>query len=83
MLIANRTSCKRAIPLRLTRIAWQVARKHTSAGAIHKDPTHSPQAKQEAQEDEQKANDPRLKNVDDLIEDKFAVLKSSYDVPKV
>lgn len=30
----------------------------------------------------QHAKDPRLSNVDDLIEDEFAVLKSSYEAPK-
>lgn len=31
---------------------------------------------------QQQAKDPRLSNVSDLIEDEFAVLKSSYQVPK-
>lgn len=82
MLIAYRTSCQRLRPLHLTRTGLQVARQHTSAAGTHNNPNHSPQAKQDAKKDEQKANDPRLKNVDDLIEDKFAVLKSSYDAPK-
>lgn len=59
---------------RSTSTVFQTARLHVSTGWREK--VHN------ASNTTQKNSDPRLSEVDDLIEDRFAVLKSQYDVPK-